>query len=156
VHVAVTDTGAGMPPQVVARVFEPFFTTKAEGKGTGLGLSMVFGFIQQSGGHIRINSEVGKGTTVSIYLPRATGAALERGVKSAEPALTSLRCDETILVVEDNPGVRQTVIRQLSDLGYKVIEADGAAAALAVLQRSEPIDLLFTDIIMPGGKNGRD
>ena len=153
---AVSDTGTGIPPEILGRVFEPFFTTKPVGKGTGLGLSMVFGFIKQSGGHIKIYSEVGKGTIVRLYLPRARA---ERPATTARPPTAEAdvpRGTETVLVVEDNPGVRLTVLRQLQDLGYRVLEADGADAALATLLGSEPVDLLFTDIVMPGGMNGRE
>ena len=156
VALAVSDTGAGMSPDVLARVFEPFFTTKPEGKGTGLGLSMVFGFIKQSGGHLRIYSEVGAGTITRIYLPRATAAqaAPQAAARAAEAAAPSR--GETVLVVEDNPGVMSLVVTQIEHLGYRVLAADGAAAAMAILKDAQPIDLLFTDIMMPGGMTGRD
>jgi CheY-like chemotaxis protein len=155
VLLAVSDTGTGMPPEVLARVCEPFFTTKAAGKGTGLGLSMVYGFAKQSGGHLRIYSEVGHGTTVRLYLPRAgtkPGAAAAPGAEreGAAPA------EASILVVEDNGEVRTVVVRQLAELGYQVREAADAAAALAILEQGEKIDLLFTDIIMPGGMLGTE
>ena len=156
VALAVSDNGAGMSQETLARVFEPFFTTKSEGRGTGLGLSMVFGFIKQSGGHIKIYSEIGAGTTVRIYLRRAP----ESGVAAAAPtqAVTAAGTaqGETILVVEDNPAVRATVVAQLESLGYTYHEAENGAAALALLRSDTKIDLLFTDIMMPGGMSGRD
>jgi PAS domain S-box-containing protein len=152
VMLAVTDTGIGMPEDVLAHVFEPFFTTKEVGKGTGLGLSMIYGFAKQSGGHAKIYSEVGHGTTVRLYLPRLTNEA-----KSEPAAVTSPRKGggETILVVEDNPDVRRLVVRQLRDLGYDVIEAANGPQALQILDGGAPIDLLFTDVVMPGGMTGR-
>jgi PAS domain S-box-containing protein len=152
--VAVSDTGAGMAPDILARVFEPFFTTKAPGEGTGLGLSMVYGFIRQSQGHIKIYSELGVGTTVRLYLPRAHEAAA--GLAAPEAAPAAVGGVERILVVEDNPDVRRVVVAQLEGLGYRTIEADNADAALAVLQRGEAVDLLFTDIVMPGRLNGTE
>jgi len=147
VMLAVTDTGSGIPPELLERVFEPFFSTKPEGKGTGLGLSMVYGFVRQSGGHIKIYSEVGQGTTVKIYLPR---------VHEQEDMLTDLRTvpvrggSETILVVEDDDDVRETAVSLLSDLGYRVLKARDAASALTVIDSGIDIDLLFTDVVMPG------
>jgi CheY-like chemotaxis protein len=154
VVVAVHDTGGGMPPDVVARAFEPFFTTKDVGKGTGLGLSMVYGFVKQSDGHVRLSSEVGNGTVVRLYLPRSTvaGAAVD-GARPASPALPS--GEETILFVEDDPMVRQHTERQIATLGYRVVTAENAAAALAHVEEGCQPDLLFTDIVMPGGVNGR-
>ncbi|ALK34319.1 PAS domain S-box protein [Burkholderia plantarii] len=147
VMLAVTDTGAGMTREVLDRAFEPFFTTKPEGHGTGLGLSMAYGFVKQSGGHIRIYSEVGHGTTVKIYLPRSTEAL-------ADPRPThsgSLRrgC-ETILVVEDDLSVQSTVIDMLAGLGYAVLKANDAQQALAVIGSGVHVDLVFTDVVMPG------
>jgi signal transduction histidine kinase/ActR/RegA family two-component response regulator len=154
VVVAVHDTGCGMPPDIVARAFEPFFTTKDVGKGTGLGLSMVYGFVKQSGGHVRLSSEVGKGTVVRLYLPRsAVAGATVNGARSAPLALP--RGEETILFVEDDPMVRQHTERQIVTLGYRVITAENAAAALAHVEEGCQPDLLFTDIVMPGGVNGR-
>ncbi|WQO29905.1 PAS domain-containing protein [Microvirga lotononidis] len=147
VMLAVTDTGSGIPPDVLERVFEPFFSTKPEGKGTGLGLSMVFGFVKQSGGHIKIYSEVGQGTTVKIYLPR---------VHEQEDVLTDLRAapvrggTETVLVVEDDDEVRETAVALLSDLGYRVLKARDATSALSIVESGLEIDLLFTDVVMPG------
>jgi hypothetical protein len=157
VMLAVSDTGAGMPPEIVARVFEPFFTTKPQGKGTGLGLSMVYGFVKQSRGHVRIDSAVGLGTTVGLYLPKAdaVGARVAEAEAPTEPQRT--RVGATILLVEDNDEVRYIVARQLADLGYRVIEAASAAAALVAMREATPdVDLLFTDVIMPGGMTGLD
>jgi CheY-like chemotaxis protein len=147
VMLAVTDTGGGMAPDIVERAFEPFFTTKPEGKGTGLGLSQVFGFVKQSEGHVKIYSELGQGTTIRIYLPRAPVDATpstERPFPSTAPTGS-----ETILVVEDDHDVRTAVIGMLGDLGYSVIEAANADEALRVLQASKA-DLIFTDVVMPG------
>lgn len=151
VMLAVSDTGTGMEPEVVARAFDPFFTTKEEGKGTGLGLSQVFGWVKQSGGHIKIYSEVGHGTTIKLYLPRS-----ETGEAVAPPQIdaSTLGGSETILVVEDNPNVRKTVIRQLTDLGYQSIEADSGSAALELVGQGAEFDLLLTDVVMPGGITG--
>ncbi len=151
--IEVSDTGTGMSPELVSRIFEPFFTTKETGEGTGLGLSMVFGFMKQSGGHINVYSELGEGTTFRLYLPRDDGAASTRQ-RDEEKTPLSAR-GETILVVEDNASLRHVVIRQLVDLGYRTIEAADAASALVHLD-SETVDLLFTDIVMPGGLNGFD
>ena len=153
VAVIVSDTGTGMPPEVLNRIFEPFFTTKELGKGTGLGLSMVFGFVKQSGGHIRAYSEVGHGTAMRLYLPRARDAAAGEQTDLAEPRMEA-RKNERILVVEDNDAIRQLVLTQLIRLGYRTLEASGADTALAILDGGEPVDLLFTDIVMPGGMSG--
>src|SRR5262249_42984129 len=155
VMLAVSDTGTGMPPEVLARVFEPFFTTKPVGKGTGLGLSMVYGFARQSQGHVQIYSEVGHGTSVRLYLPRADGAAELLGETPVE-ILPRARAGERVLAVEDNPEVRRVVAAQLQELGYHVIEAANGEAAMRILQRGEPVDLLFTDVVMPGGMTGYD
>nr|WP_306805908.1 response regulator [Caballeronia sp. BR00000012568055] len=147
VMVAVTDTGAGMSPEVLERAFEPFFTTKREGQGTGLGLSMVYGFVKQSGGHVKVYSEEGHGTTVRIYLPRAKQEEdLETDIDTG-PAKGG---SETILVVEDDEEVRATVVAMLGDLGYRVLRAKDAQSALAIVESGVPIDLLFTDVVMPG------
>jgi PAS domain S-box-containing protein len=148
--IEVSDTGCGMSPEIQRQIFEPFFTTKSVGKGTGLGLSMVFGFLRQSNGHVNVYSEPGVGTTFRLYLPRAAGAATRETV-DARPVPQGT--GQTVLVVEDNVGVRRVVGRQLRELGYRVVESDSAAAGLQVLQR-EAIDLLFTDIVMPGGLDG--
>jgi PAS domain S-box-containing protein len=151
--VAVSDTGVGMDAEVMAKVFDPFFTTKAPGEGTGLGLSMVYGFIRQSQGHIKIYSEPGLGTTVRLYLPRADGR-VEEPAAAAVPEQPPIGKGERILVVEDNAAVRRVVMDQLAGLGYRTIEAENAEAALAILKRGRAVDLLFTDIVMPGRMNG--
>ncbi|WP_246848015.1 hybrid sensor histidine kinase/response regulator [Sphingomonas beigongshangi] len=156
VVISVTDTGQGMPKETVARVFEPFFTTKEVGKGTGLGLSMIYGFVKQSGGHVSVYSEVGQGTTVKIYLPRrlADGAPEEEAHLSA--GLEVSRRRETVLVTEDDDDVRAYTVDCLRELGYRVLEAHDGASALRLLDRQEqPIDLLFTDVVMPG-MSGRE
>ena len=146
VMLSVTDTGSGMSPEVLEKVFEPFFSTKPEGKGSGLGLSMVYGFVKQSGGHIHIYSTPGQGSTVKLYLPRSL-----EDEPAAAPALPqALGGSETILVAEDNEGVRATVVELLQQLGYRVLQASDAASALALLQGGTRVDLLFTDVVMPG------
>jgi len=152
VLIAVSDTGTGMPPEVLAQAFEPFFTTKAPGRGTGLGLSTVFGFVKQSGGHIRIYSEPGQGTSVKIYLPRAELPAAEAVPRVAAPVAAG---SERILLVEDDDLVRRHVTLQLEGLGYGVVAAADGAAALRRIEAGEPFDLLFTDVMMPG-MNGRE
>lgn len=147
VMLSVTDTGKGMSGPVLQRAFEPFFTTKPEGAGTGLGLSMAYGFVTQSRGHIRIYSEPGHGTGVKIYLPRSLMAETE---EEAELSGVVTGGTETVLVVEDDVGVRTTVVDMLGALGYKVLKAEDGESALAVLQSGAQIDLLFTDVIMPG------
>jgi PAS domain S-box-containing protein len=154
VMLAVTDTGTGMPPAVLERAFEPFFSTKEVGKGTGLGLSMIYGFAKQSGGHVKIYSEVGVGTTVRLYLPRAASVP-ELASATASGTGSERGGRETILVVEDSDQVRMLVTAQLHDLGYRVIEAANGSDALAVLADGQDIDLLFTDIVMPGGMTGK-
>jgi PAS domain S-box-containing protein len=153
VMVAISDTGTGMSPEVLARAFDPFFTTKEVGKGSGLGLSMVWGFVKQSKGHVKIYSEPGLGTTVKLYLPRA-GAEAGRGAAHGRPA-GMLRGSERILLVEDDELVRAHVAMQLEQLGYRVACAGSGPEALATLARDQDFDLLFTDIVMPGGMNGR-
>lgn len=153
VLLSVSDNGQGMPLDVATRAFEPFFTTKAVGKGSGLGLSMVYGFVKQSGGHVKIYSEVGQGTNIKIYLPRSEAAAVE--TPASRRSADDQRGNELILLVEDNDLVRSYVDEQLKSLGYRVIAVDNGPAALEVLQSGEPIDLLFTDVVMPGGLNGR-
>ncbi|NKC33156.1 PAS domain S-box protein [Falsiroseomonas selenitidurans] len=154
VVIVVTDTGHGIPPEIVGRVFEPFFTTKEAGKGSGLGLSMVFGFVKQSGGHIRIYSELGEGTAIKIYFPRSLAQQERIVTRRAGPRVTG--GTETILVVEDDAAVRAHVIAQLQLLGYRVMQASTGAAALEILRQTHEIDLLFTDVVMPGGMGGRD
>jgi len=153
VMVAVSDNGTGMAPEIAARVFDPFFTTKPSGKGTGLGLSQVFGFIKQSRGHIKIYSEVGCGTAVKIYLPRLTGQ-LATPLPANPPSISAGSAGEVILVVEDDPMMLKFTIQAVRELGYTVLHADNAAAALAILDDRPDILLLFTDVVMPevGGK----
>jgi PAS domain S-box-containing protein len=153
--VCVTDTGTGMPPEVMARVFEPFFTTKPIGEGTGLGLSMIYGFAQQSGGQVRIYSEVGHGTTVCIYLPRHYGEVAEDEGANTVTDVPRSEQGEIVLIVDDEPTVRMLVTDILEDLGYTAIEAADSAAGLRVLQSDVRIDLLITDVGLPGGMNGR-
>jgi signal transduction histidine kinase/CheY-like chemotaxis protein len=153
VMLAVSDTGTGMTPEVMARVFEPFFTTKPEGKGTGLGLAQAYGFVKQSGGHIKIYSELNEGTSVKLYLPRTRRAQDALTDVSSQPAEGG---SERILVVEDDEGVRAAVVDMLTDLGYAVQRAENAEAALKVLESGAPVDLLFTDVVMPGAISTRD
>ena len=152
VMLAVSDTGTGMPEDVVTRAFEPFFTTKSEGKGTGLGLSQVFGWVKQSGGHIKIYSEIGHGTTIKLYLPRAIDVVARAETPDAQEDQKGGH--EKILLVEDNPNVRRTVKRQLTDLGYSTIAAEDGQAALDQINSGIEFDLLLTDVVMPGGMNG--
>ncbi|MCS3929196.1 PAS domain S-box-containing protein [Bradyrhizobium elkanii] len=147
VMIAVTDTGIGIPSDILERVYEPFFTTKAEGKGTGLGLAMVYGFLKQSGGHVKIYSEIGAGTTVKLYFPREM--AIEDTLVSATSGDIK-GGEETVLVVEDDDEVREVAVSMLSDLGYRVVKARDAVAALAIVDSGIPIDLIFTDVMMPG------
>jgi signal transduction histidine kinase/CHASE3 domain sensor protein/CheY-like chemotaxis protein len=156
VMVAVSDTGHGMTPDVVARVFEPFFTTKSEGRGTGLGLAMVFGFVKQSGGHVKIYSEPGEGTTVKLYLPRAVGTATPSMQRSGVPADLP-HGSATILVVEDEAGVREIAVAILRSLGYRVLEAsDGDEGLRAFGVHTADIDLLLSDVVLPGKVRGRE
>jgi len=153
VMVAVSDTGTGIPAALIERVFDPFFTTKEVGKGTGLGLSMVFGFVKQSGGHIKIYSEEGHGTSVKMYLPRATG--LNQTAAEAAVSANVEGGTETVLVVEDDSLVRRYVTGQIESLGYTTLEAANASEALQIIDATPALDLLFTDVIMPGEMNGR-
>ena len=155
VLIAVSDTGHGMNEETLAQVFEPFFTTKESGKGTGLGLSQVYGFVRQSGGHIRIYSEIGEGTSVKVYLPRALGTVEQDAVSEGGPPTTADGGPETILVVEDYEELRDFSTSVLRELGYEVIEASSGRAALEVLERGREIDLLFTDVVLPDGMSGR-
>jgi CheY-like chemotaxis protein len=153
VMLAVADTGTGIAPEDLGRVLEPFFTTKGPGRGSGLGLSMVYGFMKQSGGHMKIYSEVGHGTVVRLYFPRSSGAAAPTG--AAEPGPQEMAANgELILVVEDNADVRRTAVSQLRDLGYRTIEAANGKEALAKLNGAQDVALVFTDIVMPGGMTG--
>jgi CheY-like chemotaxis protein len=149
VMIAVGDTGTGMPAAIVERAFDPFFTTKEVGKGTGLGLSQLYGFIRQSGGHVTIDSQVGRGTIVRLFLPRHTGEATTADVPGeASPEVPQSRA-ETVLVVEDEPNVRIMSVEALRELGYDVVQADGPHEALRLLEVQPAIDLIFTDIVMP-------
>jgi PAS domain S-box-containing protein len=155
VMIAVADTGAGMDPSTLERAFEPFFTTKPAGKGTGLGLSQVYGFVRQSGGHLKIYSEVGEGTTVKLYLPRHNGRDDPSEHVERLGHIDRATGAETVLVVEDDDALRAYARETVSELGYRVLEADSGAAALRILDERRDIDLLFTDVVMPGGMNGR-
>ena len=149
VLIAVADTGSGMSEEVSAKAFDPFFTTKGAGKGTGLGLSQVYGFVRQSGGHVKIYSELGVGTSVKIYLPRHYGEAATveqtKGVASIYRGLHS----EVVLVVEDDERVRAVSVEALKELGYSVVEASAPLPAMRMLEEGQQVDLLFTDIVMP-------
>jgi CheY-like chemotaxis protein len=156
VLVAVTDTGLGMTPEVRKRAFEPFFTTKDVGAGTGLGLSMVYGFAKQSGGHVQLYSEVGRGTSVRLFLPAMPSDEAQAGPDAAGiPERNEMRRgSETILVVEDDPRVRRIAVARLKDAGYTIIEASTGAEGLAQIEKHPEVRLLFTDIVMPGGMAG--
>ena len=147
VMLAVSDTGCGMTPEIIEHVFEPFFTTKPEGRGTGLGLSIVYGFVKQSEGHIKIHSEPGQGSTIRVYLPRTRDGEEIVPVGDTSPVIGGT---ETVLVVEDDDEVRGTVVEMLLDLGYHVLKAHDASSALAIVESGALIDLLFTDVVMPG------
>jgi PAS domain S-box-containing protein len=153
VMLAVTDSGSGMTAEVMAKAFDPFFTTKDIGHGTGLGLSQVYGFIKQSRGHVKIYSEIGEGTTIKLYLPRAHAVPAEAEVDVAQPVAGSK--DETILVVEDDPDVRAYSCETLAELGYTIVAAENGAAALRLLAANPKVRVLFSDIGLPGGMNGR-
>jgi CheY-like chemotaxis protein len=150
--IAVSDTGTGIPAGILDKVFDPFFTSKGPGKGTGLGLSMVYGFVKQSAGHIKIYSEEGHGTTIKMYLPPGAGGSHDTEADSA-PAIQGGY--ETIFVVEDDRLVREYVLTQLHSLGYATINAENGAEALGIVATGKSFDLLFTDVIMPGAMNGR-
>jgi PAS domain S-box-containing protein len=154
VLISVTDTGTGMPADIAKRAFEPFFTTKPVGKGTGLGLSVVYGFIKQSGGHVAIYSEEGNGTTIRLYLRRASDEANARAEAALAPVARGNK--ETVLLVEDEAPVMAVARAFLTDLGYQVLEANNGVEALGILSSDEPIDLLFTDVVLPDGMNGAD
>lgn len=155
VSLAVCDTGVGMSEGTMSRVFEPFFTTKEVGKGTGLGLSMVYGFVKQSGGHLRIESSLGRGTTVTLYMPKFTGALLKQEPLVIAETATA-RTGEAILVVEDDPDVRAHSCDVLLELGYAVTAVEDGSAAIAALDSAIRIDLVFTDVVLTGSMNGRD
>ena len=152
---SVTDTGTGMPPEIAKRAFEPFFTTKPTGRGTGLGLSTIYGFAKQSGGHLTLYSEVGHGTTVSLYLPRDVNAEMVE-VKPSDGEVPMAENSETVLVVEDNAEVREVTLQRIEGLGYVVVEAGNAREALDILATRTDIDLVFSDVVMPGGMSGFD
>jgi CheY-like chemotaxis protein len=149
VLICVTDEGTGMTPEVMAKAFDPFFTTKGVGKGTGLGLSQVFGFVRQSGGHVKIYSEVGRGATVKIYLPRYHGDVTDALPKRTEAPLTGGSAREIIMVAEDDERVRNYSVEALRDLGYTVVQANGGPQALAMIEAGQQVTLLFTDVVMP-------
>jgi CheY-like chemotaxis protein len=155
VSLAVTDSGTGMSKETIGRIFEPFFTTKPLGQGTGLGLSMIYGFVRQSNGQIRVCSELGQGTTMCLYFPRHHGAASNR--VTADEATTGVETGsgETILVIDDEPTVRSLMVDVLQDAGYRVLEAIDGPGGLRMLRSDTRIDLLLTDVGLPGGMNGR-
>jgi signal transduction histidine kinase len=153
VMISVTDTGAGMDASTLQQAFEPFFTTKPVGKGTGLGLSQVYGFVKQSGGHVKIYSELEQGTTVKIYLPRLLREAEATGLTEIEPVPEGTAA-ETLLVVEDDDDVRTYSVESLRELGYRVLESSDGPSALRILEREQDISLLFTDVVLPGGMTG--
>ena len=155
VMLATSDTGSGMSPEVVARAFDPFFTTKETGKGSGLGLAMVYGFVKQSGGHVKIYSEPGYGTTIKLFLPELRRAAHDRTPAAADRrSVPRIGGSEKILVIEDEPDVRALACRVLRSLGYEVVDAPDGAAGLDLLEQHADIRLLFTDVVLPGGLNG--
>jgi CheY-like chemotaxis protein/anti-sigma regulatory factor (Ser/Thr protein kinase) len=153
VAISVSDTGMGMSAETISRAFEPFYTTKPVGEGTGLGLSQVYGFVKQSGGHVKIYSEPGQGTSVKIYLPRVK-RAIPIEPLGREGAAPEAVAEETILVVEDDDDVRAYTVEVLRELGYRVIEAHDGPSALRLLERQFRLDLLFTDVVLPGGMTG--
>ena len=154
VVIAVTDSGTGIPLEIQKRVFDPFYTTKEVGKGSGLGLSMIYGFVTQSGGHVRLYSEVGIGTTIRLYLPVDASETEEAALASQDRQDATMGGSETILVAEDNAEMREIAVQLLDSLGYKTLAAADGGGALAILENTPDIDLLFTDIIMAGGMNG--
>ncbi len=154
VSLSVTDTGTGMAPEIIPRVFDPFFTTKPLGQGTGLGLSMVYGFLGQSGGQVRVDSTVGQGTTMCLYLPRHTGAVDAEG-NALPPPAPDTRAGETVLVVEDEPDIRELLVELLEEAGYVVLAAADGVSAMRILQSDPKLDLLLSDVGLPGGMNGR-
>jgi CheY-like chemotaxis protein len=153
VSLCVTDSGIGMAPDVIARAFDPFFTTKPMGQGTGLGLSMIYGFVRQSGGQVRIYSEEGKGTTMCLYFPRHLGTVEEEVSEASQ--IMERGFGETVLVVDDEPTVRMLISEVLSESYYRILEAGDGLAALKILETDRRIDLLITDVGLPGGMNGR-
>jgi CheY-like chemotaxis protein len=154
VEISIADTGSGMTPEVLEKVFDPFFTTKPIGQGTGLGLSMIYGFIRQSNGHIQIDSTVGKGTTIALYLPRHYEAESDAEVETIAVEVPRAQSGETVLVVEDENAVRMLVIEVLEELGYTVLEAIDSKTAIPIFESDQRIDLLVSDVGLPG-LNGR-
>ncbi len=154
VRIVVADTGTGMDAKTLAKAFEPFFTTKEVGKGTGLGLSQVYGFAKQAGGHVRIHSRPGQGTSIEILLRPSSEPLGEERSKSEAPPPRSAERGEVVLVVEDEASLRDLAVESLQDLGYRTLSAATAAQALAILRERIPIDLMFSDIVMPGGMGG--
>jgi CheY-like chemotaxis protein len=152
--IAVSDSGAGMTPAVLARAFDPFFTTKEVGKGSGLGLSQVYGFAKTAGGHVKIYSELGIGTTVKLYLPKSSDRPVAPEIGTETASLRPASGHETILVVEDDEDVLVVASESLGELGYQVVTAGDATQALAILRGDQPVDILLSDVIMPGGMNG--
>ena len=155
VSLCVTDTGTGMTPEVITRAFDPFFTTKPLGQGTGLGLSMIYGFVRQSGGQVRIYSEVGQGTTMCLYLPRHFGEAEEMATNVDAAPRDDVGIGGSVLVIDDEPTIRMLIVDVLEEAGYSVIEANDGPGGLKVLQSNARVDLLITDVGLPGGMNGR-
>jgi CheY-like chemotaxis protein len=155
VVITVSDTGIGMPPEVLQRVFEPFFTTKESGKGTGLGLSMVYGFVQQSHGHVEVDSAPNAGTRIRIFLPRAAQTAT-RALEPQATEISPFRAGQTVLVVEDDPAVRQVAVSTLQSLGFAVVEAASGDEAARLLNTNGQVHLVFSDVRMPGELNGID
>ena len=154
ISVCVTDTGTGIPKEIADRIFDPFFTTKPIGQGTGLGLSMIHGFVRQSGGQIRVYSEPGHGTTMCLYLPRYTGEVAD-DVEAVDTPIPEMGAGETVLVINDEPTVRMLIVEVLEEAGYVALEAEDGPSGLKILQTDVRIDLLITDVGLPGGLNGR-
>src|SRR6185437_1494937 len=152
--IEVSDTGIGMSPDVAERIFEPFYTTKGVGKGTGLGLSMVFGFLKQSSGHVSVYSEPGLGTTFRLYLQPSQSSSKTNVVVQAPSLQPDYRNEETVLVVEDNSNLRTVVVKQLDAIGLRVLEAENGQMALDVLKEEPRVDLVFTDVVLPGNMDG--
>jgi signal transduction histidine kinase len=154
ISICVTDTGTGIPEEFVDRIFEPFFTTKPIGQGTGLGLSMIHGFVRQSGGQVRVYSEPGEGTTMCLYLPRYTGTVEDQG-ESSDADIRFMGAGETVLVIDDEPIVRMLIVEVVEEAGYRAMEASDGPSGLKILESDAKIDLLITDVGLPGGMNGR-
>ena len=154
ISICVTDSGTGIPKDIVDRIFDPFFTTKPIGQGTGLGLSMIHGFVRQSGGQVRVYSEVGHGTTMCLYLPRYSGP-LDAEPTDADGPIPNTGAGETVLVIDDEPTVRMLIVEVLVEAGYTTLEAEDGPSGLKILESATRIDLLITDVGLPGGMNGR-